>query len=116
MLSNFTAVAAAKAAAQNTRFPLHLLTAILEKICIRGETATQELDCTHGQPSPETCLQDEPAPDVPVQINTEIWDAQMCFSLQKVTLLNCYDGEGFSFSSVLLLASHRANLPLFTEE
>lgn len=43
ILSNFTAVPAANAASQNTRFLVNPLTVILEKICIKGEIATQEL-------------------------------------------------------------------------
>lgn len=48
ILSNFTAVPAANAAPQNTRFPVNLLTVIWEKICMKGEIAAQELPAWIG--------------------------------------------------------------------
>lgn len=51
ILSNFTAVPAANAAPQNTRFLVNLLTVILEKICIKGEIAAQELPGLDPQPA-----------------------------------------------------------------
>lgn len=48
ILSNFTAVPAANAAPQNTRFLVNPLTVILEKICIKGKITAQELPAWIG--------------------------------------------------------------------